>query len=176
MCDGEDEKEIGGMEPSIEKKETSEEDLDEEEDPEEEVSASSSLPMDIDATEDYLQYVEELERRPEYYPLQSSRASVPDSPKEASNRQSNNHDTSSYDLSGVWQAPSSKLLNSLGKYEIKTVQQGAATTCYVALHPKVKGISGEYFSDCNVSKPSMQGTDTDMAKKLWDLSIKFIPE
>ncbi|MED6124690.1 Short-chain dehydrogenase TIC 32, chloroplastic [Stylosanthes scabra] len=69
-----------------------------------------------------------------------------------------------------------ELLNSLGKYEIKTVQQGAATTCYVALHPKVKGISGEYFSDCNVSKPSVQGNDTDMAKKLWDLSIKLIGE
>ncbi|KAL1319387.1 hypothetical protein HN51_071681 [Arachis hypogaea] len=66
-----------------------------------------------------------------------------------------------------------ELINSLGKYEIKTLQQGAATTCYVALHPQVRGISGQYFSDCNVSKPSTHGTDTLMAKKLWDLSMKL---
>ncbi|MED6199556.1 hypothetical protein PIB30_077051 [Stylosanthes scabra] len=59
----EEEKEIGGMKPSIEKEEASEkeeekedpkEDPEEEENPEEEVPASTSLPMDIDATEDYL--------------------------------------------------------------------------------------------------------------------------
>ncbi|XP_057762429.1 short-chain dehydrogenase TIC 32, chloroplastic-like [Arachis stenosperma] len=66
-----------------------------------------------------------------------------------------------------------ELINSLGKYEIKTLQQGAATTCYVALHPQVRGISGQYFSDCNVCNPSTHGTDTFMAKKLWDLSMKL---
>ncbi|MED6172898.1 hypothetical protein PIB30_054224 [Stylosanthes scabra] len=62
MCEGdEEEKEIGGMEPSVEKKEASEEDPEEEKDPEEEVPTSSSLPMDIDATKDYLQFIKELE-------------------------------------------------------------------------------------------------------------------
>ncbi|MED6176341.1 hypothetical protein PIB30_087265 [Stylosanthes scabra] len=61
MCEGdEEEKEIGGMEPSVEKIEASKEKeegqnpKEEEEDPEEEVSASTSLPMEIDATDDYL--------------------------------------------------------------------------------------------------------------------------
>ncbi|XP_057446159.1 short-chain dehydrogenase TIC 32, chloroplastic-like [Lotus japonicus] len=61
----------------------------------------------------------------------------------------------------------------LGKYEIKSVQQGAATTCYVALHPQVKGISGKYFSDINLAEPSSHGTDTELAKKLWDFSMKL---
>ncbi|MED6139089.1 hypothetical protein PIB30_080597, partial [Stylosanthes scabra] len=110
MCEGdEEEKEIGGMEPSIEKeeaneKEEEEEDLEEEEeeeekDPEEEVPASTFLPMDIDATEDYLQFIEELERHPGYSPIHSGQASVPDSPEDPSDQHSDRHDTPSYDLS-----------------------------------------------------------------------------
>ncbi|MED6198554.1 hypothetical protein PIB30_067522 [Stylosanthes scabra] len=77
MCEGnKEEKETGGIEPSIEKEEASENEEDpeedpeeeeeekEEEDPEEKVLASTSLPMDIDAIEDYLQFIEELERHP----------------------------------------------------------------------------------------------------------------
>ncbi|MED6140554.1 hypothetical protein PIB30_094275, partial [Stylosanthes scabra] len=114
MCEGDDEKEIGGMAPSVKKKDASKEDSEEEEDPDEEVLASSSLRMDTDATEDYLQFIEELDRRPEYSPICSGHASVPDSPKGASDRRSDGHDTSSYDLSGVWQPPSSVPCLSLG--------------------------------------------------------------
>ncbi|MED6170765.1 hypothetical protein PIB30_034244 [Stylosanthes scabra] len=84
MCEGnEEEKEIGGMKPSVKKEETSEEDSKEEEDSEEEIPASSSLSMDIDATEDYLHFTDDLEQHPEYSSLRSSQASVPDSPEES---------------------------------------------------------------------------------------------
>ncbi|CAN6564909.1 unnamed protein product [Malus baccata var. baccata] len=63
------------------------------------------------------------------------------------------------------------LVNVLGRAVLKNVQQGAATTCYVALHPQVKGVTSEYFSDCNLSKPRPQGQDVEMAKKLWDFSM-----
>ncbi|RVW42012.1 Short-chain dehydrogenase TIC 32, chloroplastic [Vitis vinifera] len=53
----------------------------------------------------------------------------------------------------------SGLVNTVGKYVLKNVQQGAATTCYVALHPQVKGVSGQYFSDCNIAKPGAQAKD-----------------
>ncbi|KAF3774454.1 Short-chain dehydrogenase [Nymphaea thermarum] len=46
--------------------------------------------------------------------------------------------------------------------------QGAATTCYLALHPNVKGVTGKYFSDCNEDQPTAFGSDTDLAKKLWE--------
>ncbi|MED6169531.1 hypothetical protein PIB30_022158 [Stylosanthes scabra] len=70
VCDADDEKEIGGMDPS-EKEESSEEDPEmEEEDPEEagnpedSVPATPSLPMDIDAEENFQRYIEELGRAP----------------------------------------------------------------------------------------------------------------
>ncbi|XP_044469049.1 short-chain dehydrogenase TIC 32, chloroplastic-like [Mangifera indica] len=63
------------------------------------------------------------------------------------------------------------ICNTVGKYVLKDVKQGAATTCYVALHPQVQGISGEYFSDSNLAKTTAQGRDADMAKKLWNFSM-----
>ncbi|KAJ4705995.1 Short-chain dehydrogenase TIC 32 chloroplastic [Melia azedarach] len=57
---------------------------------------------------------------------------------------------------------------------LKNIQQGAATTCYVALHPDVEGKSGLYFSDNNIAKPSSQALDTDLARKLWDFSMDLI--
>ncbi|KAL3825987.1 hypothetical protein ACJIZ3_022016 [Penstemon smallii] len=56
----------------------------------------------------------------------------------------------------------------------KNVPQGAATTCYVALHPSLKGVSGKYFVDCNEFKPSRFARDKVLAKKLWDFSIKLV--
>ena len=56
----------------------------------------------------------------------------------------------------------------------KNIPQGAATTCYVALHPSLKGVTGKYFADCNVTTPSNFATDKSLADKLWDCSIKLI--
>jgi hypothetical protein len=52
-------------------------------------------------------------------------------------------------------------------------QQGAATTCYVALHPGAKGVSGKYFCDSNVYEASEKGKDVKLAKKLWDFSVEL---
>ncbi|KAE9611316.1 putative very-long-chain 3-oxoacyl-CoA reductase [Lupinus albus] len=68
----------------------------------------------------------------------------------------------------------SGVMNFVGRLLLKNVQQGAATTCYVALHPQAKGISGKYFSDSNEYKTTPYGTDADLAKKLWDFSINLI--
>ncbi|KAL6280408.1 hypothetical protein ACE6H2_017289 [Prunus campanulata] len=46
------------------------------------------------------------------------------------------------------------------------ILKGAATTCFVALHPQVKGVGGEYFVDCNIAKPSSQAKDADLATRL----------
>lgn len=53
-------------------------------------------------------------------------------------------------------------------------QQGAATTCYVALNPQVEGVSGKYFENSNLATPSAKATDPDLAKKLWDFSTALV--
>ncbi|XP_065858308.1 short-chain dehydrogenase TIC 32, chloroplastic-like [Euphorbia lathyris] len=64
-------------------------------------------------------------------------------------------------------------MSILGKLVLKNIQQGAATTCYIALHPQVKGVTGKYFMDSNVAKPSSLGVDAGLARKLWDFSFKL---
>ncbi|KAK1409036.1 hypothetical protein QVD17_41295 [Tagetes erecta] len=56
---------------------------------------------------------------------------------------------------------------------LKNIPQGAATTCYVAMHPQLKGVSGQYFADSNLKKPSGYGHDPELARKLWDFSVKL---
>ncbi|WOG85827.1 hypothetical protein DCAR_0105020 [Daucus carota subsp. sativus] len=65
------------------------------------------------------------------------------------------------------------MVSLFGKFVLKTIPQGAATTCYVALHPKVKGVSGEYFCDSNIASRSTLATDAELAKKLWDFSLNL---
>ncbi|KAK9147473.1 hypothetical protein Scep_006230 [Stephania cephalantha] len=60
------------------------------------------------------------------------------------------------------------------KFLIKNVQQGAATTCYAALHPQVKGVSGQFFRNCDIAETSSQAQDEELAKKLWDYSTSLI--
>jgi len=66
----------------------------------------------------------------------------------------------------------SVLLNSIGRIICRSVEQGAATTCYVAMHPQIKGISGKYFANCNIGSPSSQASDPELAKKLWQFSLQ----
>lgn len=52
--------------------------------------------------------------------------------------------------------------------------QGAATTCYVGLNPQLKGVTGQYFADCNVEKTSRFARNDALAKQLWEFSEKLI--
>ncbi|XP_042474268.1 short-chain dehydrogenase TIC 32 B, chloroplastic-like [Zingiber officinale] len=56
----------------------------------------------------------------------------------------------------------------------KNIPQGAATSCYVAVHPNLKGVSGKYFADSNEEKPSNMARDAVLAKKLWDFSEQLV--
>ncbi|KAI7728074.1 hypothetical protein M8C21_030623 [Ambrosia artemisiifolia] len=67
----------------------------------------------------------------------------------------------------------SVICNKILRYFIKDVSQGASTTCYLALNSQVRGITGEFFSDSNLAKPSMRAKDLELAKELWDFSMCF---
>jgi len=59
---------------------------------------------------------------------------------------------------------------------LKSVGEGAATQCYLAVHPSVEGVAGKYFADSNVGKSSRHGRDEEMAAKLWDVSEQIAAE
>lgn len=63
-----------------------------------------------------------------------------------------------------------------GPLVLKSAAEGAATQCYLAMHPNVEGVSGEYFADSNVSKSSSKGRDDALAEKLWKVSEKIAAE
>ncbi|XP_022737879.1 short-chain dehydrogenase TIC 32, chloroplastic-like [Durio zibethinus] len=53
---------------------------------------------------------------------------------------------------------------------LKTIPQAAATTCYVATHPRLVNISGKYFADCNEAWTSKLGSNSNEAARLWAAS------
>jgi NAD(P)-dependent dehydrogenase (short-subunit alcohol dehydrogenase family) len=58
---------------------------------------------------------------------------------------------------------------------MKSVQEGAATTCYVVTAPALAKVSGYYFEDCNPVVPTAgkHMDDLVLAQKLWDKSTQL---
>jgi NAD(P)-dependent dehydrogenase (short-subunit alcohol dehydrogenase family) len=76
---------------------------------------------------------------------------------------------------------------SPAKLELKTPEQGAATSVLLATSPQLEGIGGRYFEDCNESptitdRLELEGirgvaayaVDEDEADRLWRLSLELI--
>jgi WW domain-containing oxidoreductase len=55
----------------------------------------------------------------------------------------------------------------------RSVEQGAATQCYVATSPALEKVSGYYFADCNPARMSAHAQDPEMAARLWEVSEKL---
>lgn len=56
----------------------------------------------------------------------------------------------------------------------KTVQQGAATTLFCAIHPSVEHYSGGFFKDCRLLRPTLPRGAEEKAAQLWDISDKLV--
>jgi len=54
----------------------------------------------------------------------------------------------------------------------KTIPQGAATTCYAAVHAS-PAPSGAYLSDCAVAKANPHADDAGLADRLWETSERL---
>ena len=68
----------------------------------------------------------------------------------------------------TWQQWAAKYL---GWMFMKTIPEGAATTCYVATSPDLVGVRGFYFADCNVNEGETPYIyDDAMAAQLWQVS------
>lgn len=61
-----------------------------------------------------------------------------------------------------------KLISAFAGPWTRTISQGAATHCYVAVHPDLDGISGVYFGDSNPKDLKPFAEDMKMARRLWE--------
>ncbi|MEH6551014.1 MAG: SDR family oxidoreductase [Pseudomonadales bacterium] len=68
----------------------------------------------------------------------------------------------------------SRLISSFAVLFERSIAQGAASQCYVATHKDVASVSGEYFVDCHIAKPSKYGQDEDLAEQLWQKSEELV--
>ena len=57
---------------------------------------------------------------------------------------------------------------------MKSPEQGAKTTLYVASSPEVRNITGAYFDDCQQAAPSAAAQDDEAARKLWEISEEMV--
>jgi NAD(P)-dependent dehydrogenase (short-subunit alcohol dehydrogenase family) len=75
----------------------------------------------------------------------------------------------------AWKRVLSKLI---GWTFMKSVEAGAATSCYVATAPALAGVSGHYFEDCNpvVPQPGKHMDDLALAARLWQKSTELVGE
>jgi WW domain-containing oxidoreductase len=70
--------------------------------------------------------------------------------------------------------PNAKAIYDSMASSIKTTEQGAATQCYVATHPRLNAITGVYFSDCKKARTLDAATDDALAEALWDKTLELI--
>ncbi len=71
-----------------------------------------------------------------------------------------------------------------GLFHMKTPEQGAATSVFLATSPLVEGVGGRYFQDCQEAEVVQQlhgihgvlphALDPDAARRLWDVSTELV--
>lgn len=64
-------------------------------------------------------------------------------------------------------------LAALASPLLKTPQQGAETSIYLASSADVRGMSGKYFDNCTPVASSPASYDAAVARKLWELSVEM---
>jgi WW domain-containing oxidoreductase len=65
-------------------------------------------------------------------------------------------------------------LQSVARYFMRSPQRGAATQAMLAASPRVSGLSGEYWMDCDIAPGHPLLNDVDLARKLWDTSAGIV--
>jgi len=66
-----------------------------------------------------------------------------------------------------------RLIWSLFELAAISPQRGAQTSVYLASSPKVANVTGEYFYECKPQVSSAESYNEDLARRLWDASLKL---
>ena len=67
-----------------------------------------------------------------------------------------------------------KILVPLWRPFMKTPEQGAATSIYLASSPKVEGVTGAYFANLKPQTSNKASYDHDAAARLWQVSAALV--
>ncbi|GJP32084.1 hypothetical protein CLOM_g16622 [Closterium sp. NIES-68] len=75
----------------------------------------------------------------------------------------------------IWHTLGRGANNLVFRWFMKTIPQGAATSCFLAVHPSVAGASGGYYANSRPAEGSASDLSRDMqlAAKLWELSERM---
>jgi WW domain-containing oxidoreductase len=67
-----------------------------------------------------------------------------------------------------------KIILQAAQLFMKSAPRGAATQALLAASPRVGGISGEYWSDCQIARGNPLLDDAALADRLWDASQEIV--
>jgi len=63
---------------------------------------------------------------------------------------------------------------AFAKLFMRNAQRGAATQALLAASPRVAGITGEYWTDCQIAAGSPLLADSALAARLWQVSEQIV--
>ena len=75
---------------------------------------------------------------------------------------------------GGGQGFAADLLRYIWALFMKSPEQGAATSIYLAESPDVEGVSGSYFANCREKQPAAHAVDGPTAGRLWEVSETLV--
>jgi WW domain-containing oxidoreductase len=67
-----------------------------------------------------------------------------------------------------------RVVRSTVQLFMRSASQRAATAALLAASPRVAGITGEYWSDCQVAEGNPMLNDTKLAQRLWLVSMQIV--
>lgn len=68
---------------------------------------------------------------------------------------------------------SQRLMGQLVRPFMKTPEQGAVTSVYLASSPEVEGVTGVYFANRRPRRSSKASYDRELARRLWEVSAEL---
>lgn len=77
-------------------------------------------------------------------------------------------------LDGLYFKGARVLIGAVFMPFLKTPVQGAQTTIHCAIDEQAGSETGLYYSDCKVKRPSPRAEDEDVARRLWEESVKIV--
>jgi retinol dehydrogenase-12 len=77
--------------------------------------------------------------------------------------------------SGLWtnNGTLAQIIMKAGKLFLKTPEQGAQTTIYLASSAKVEGVTGKYYSNCQEKTSNKESYELNVAERLWEISERM---